>query len=120
VPSKNKPNSNDFFSGEETAQSQQIATLEESLQSIKDSRYEERFYFVTAIILLFDIIALKDAPIYLAIPVIIMEFIVWATLAERWGVEQIAFWIKRLEALAHTYCAARKSKKNSQDDTKQP
>ncbi len=104
-PKKHVAALNDYGIGieHETARADQIAILEESLQDVTDKRLQERFYFVTAVILLLDVLLLIDCPLYLGFFIVIVEAPILLSLAEKWGVEQIGYWTKSLVALIHKY-----------------
>lgn len=100
----------------EAARAEQINRLENALQDITDKRLQDRFYFVTAIALLLDILMLPDVPQYLGIFILAVEAIALLSLAEKWGVEQVGEITKRLEAIVHKHCEAYMSRNKTKEN----
>lgn len=81
-----------------------IAELEKCLADAKDMRYQDRFYFVTALILLLDVLLLKECNSILVAFVCTVEFVVIMSLADKWGIEQISVWAEKGLTAFKTYC----------------
>ncbi|WP_447926108.1 hypothetical protein [Vreelandella sp. EE27] len=73
------------------------ARLEEELSAEKDARKEERFLFIVALFVMFNVWTLKDSGTW-ALPVIIgiMQLIALLILARRMGVEEIHLILNQL------------------------
>lgn len=67
----------------------QVTRLQEELASEKDSRQEERWFWVAGVNLLLDFIALPQIP-GIAIPfLIVVQLTLLVLLARRWGVDDV-------------------------------
>lgn len=75
-----------------------------ALQSIKEKRLSERFYFVVAIILLLDICLLQKTNNILTLFFVIVESIIILSLADRWSVNSFCDWTNKGISLFHRHC----------------
>ncbi len=75
----------------------QIAALQEKLTFEKDSRREERFIFILAFVVLFDVVVFRNmegwgAPIVIGL----LEIFIGLALAEKYGVKTVLAWAARI------------------------
>lgn len=77
--------------GEESAKDETLASLESALDKEKDGRREERFYFCCAIVLLINMIGLRDMQTWSS-PIIIGvgELALLVCLSQKFGVDRLA------------------------------
>nr|WP_299241351.1 hypothetical protein [uncultured Halomonas sp.] len=73
------------------------AELEKELAGEKDGRREDRFMFVIALVVIFDVWAMQDVDTW-TLPVVvgIVELFALLIFARRMGVEEIHFWLNQL------------------------
>jgi pilus assembly protein TadC len=76
----------------------QLAILEQRIEQIRDSRDEERFFFILVIVILMDFIAIIATHSFLVLIPFLLELPALAWLAKRFGVEEFAIWIERTAA----------------------
>lgn len=71
--------------------------LEKELATVKDGRREDRFLFVVALVVIFNVWALRDVDTW-TLPVVVGIIQLFALLifARRMGVEEIHFWLNQL------------------------
>lgn len=82
---------------EATHKDTQIAKLENDLQKEKDSRKEERFYWIFAIIAIFDILVLPNASNNAGVfAIIIIELVFLISLAACSGLENISILLSNI------------------------
>ncbi|MGP9656482.1 hypothetical protein [Halomonas sp. H2] len=71
--------------------------LEQALASEKDGRREDRFLFVVALVIIFDVWAMQDVDTWtLPLVVGITQLFALLIFARRMGVEEIHFWLNQL------------------------
>ncbi|HET8791018.1 MAG TPA: hypothetical protein VFM75_07375 [Modicisalibacter sp.] len=81
----------------DTARSSAEVELETDLASERDGRREDRFLFVVALIVIFDVWALQNVSTWtLPIVVGITQLFALLIFARRMGVEEIHFWLNQL------------------------
>lgn len=91
---KSTPQQNDFESVDDDKQYAQVDKLEQDLQHLTNKRYEERFFYVTAIILLIDGYILPDAHGLFIFFVFIIEIPIILALAQKWRVDEVVVWAR--------------------------
>lgn len=102
-PNPGRPSELDTLAGggtsasSRTAQSTAWVDLEQALASEKDGRREDRFLFVVALVIIFDVWVMQDVDTWtLPLVVGITQLFALLIFARRMGVEEIHFWLNQL------------------------
>ncbi|QNI03059.1 hypothetical protein HXW73_09010 [Halomonas sp. SH5A2] len=100
-----------------TSNSKAQAHLEKELSDEKDGRNEDRFLFIVALFVLFDIWTLKDSGTW-ALPIVlgIMQLFALLIIARRMGVEEIHLILNQL--LPHLRLKAKERDGSTQNEPK--
>lgn len=73
-----------------------IANYELKLEEIVDSRNEERFFWVLALVILIDVAIFQVLPWYAAMMIFLLEIILLIGLASHLGVDRVVVLLSRL------------------------
>lgn len=82
---------------EVTKKDEQISELQEQLAFEKDARNEDRFAFIVAFVLLFDVVFFTTMPSFGGpLALLILELLVLIPLAKRMGMQEVAQILSRV------------------------
>ena len=74
-----------------TKQEQQIQELQDDLAAEKDARQEDRFFFLIAVVILFDIVFFTLMPTFGGpLALLVLQLLILIPLARRMGMEEVA------------------------------
>jgi hypothetical protein len=99
-PDESRPTRKDFgviTTPEPTPQEKQIEELQEQLAHERDARKEDRFVFIVAGVLLFDVVFFSLMPTFGGpIALLLLQLLILIPLARRMGMEEIARILSRV------------------------
>lgn len=78
-----------ILSTRETTKDEQIAKIEGDLQSERDSRKQERFIWVFAIMIIFDAYFFRELSFTACIVMMVFELIFLIIIGQFWGVNEV-------------------------------
>ena len=86
---------------------QLIAELEEELEKERDKRNEQKFYWLASVFFLLDVLKFEEWHWMVSLAFLLFQVTILIVLAKKWGVEEFALQIEKLQSLIRD-CAAKK------------
>lgn len=85
----------ELFTEEPTPKDKQIEELQQSLAEERDARAEERFYWLTAVVILVDLLAAPNVGAAF-FPIFMLEVVILLALAHKFGIDPVVILLQRL------------------------